>query len=99
MLSHLLSVLSLIVLTIDALPSPGTLQQVTNFGPNPTKASLWVYVPKALSPKPALIVAIHYCTGTAQNYFKNTKYGTLAEKYGYIVVYPSSPNSGTCWDE
>jgi poly(3-hydroxybutyrate) depolymerase len=23
---------------------------------------------------------------------------TLAEQYGFIVVYPSSPHSGTCWD-
>jgi acetylxylan esterase len=82
-----------------ALPSPGVLTQIpTTSFTNPSKAGFWIYVPKNLAPKPALLVAIHYCTGTAEAYFKNSPYGNLAEKYGYIVVYPSSPNSGTCWD-
>jgi len=96
--SLLLILLSLIALHVNALPSPGSLQQITNFGSNPTNTGFYIYVPKNLSTKPALLVAIHYCTGTAQAYFQRTQYKNLAEKYGYIIIYPSSPHSGTCWD-
>lgn len=40
----------------------------------------------------------HYCTGTAQAYYSGSPYATLAEQYGFIVIYPESPHSGTCWD-
>lgn len=37
-------------------------------------------------------------TGTAQAYYQGTPYAQLAEQHGFIVIYPSSPYSGTCWD-
>lgn len=43
-------------------------------------------------------VAIHYCTGSAQAYFTGSPYKGLADKNGFIVIYPESPYSGTCWD-
>jgi acetylxylan esterase len=79
-------------------PTPGSLSQVTNFGTAPTKAGFYIYVPKKLAASPGIIVAIHYCTGTAQAYFNGSPYKTLSEQYGFIVIYPSSPHSGTCWD-
>lgn len=79
-------------------PTPGTLSQVTSFGTAPTKAGFYIYVPKKLAASPGIIVAIHYCTGTAQAYYTGSPYATLAEQYGFVVIYPSSPNSGTCWD-
>lgn len=78
--------------------TPGTLTQVTSFGNAPTNAGFFIYVPKQLATSPGIIVAIHYCTGTAQAYYDGSPYHTLAEKYGFIVIYPSSPHSGTCWD-
>ncbi|KAJ7191859.1 carbohydrate esterase family 1 and carbohydrate-binding module family 1 protein [Mycena pura] len=75
-----------------------TLQQVTNFGSNPTKVGMFVYKPTTVQTKPAVIVAIHYCTGTAQAYFSGSPYAQLADQFGFIVIYPSSPNAGTCWD-
>jgi acetylxylan esterase len=78
--------------------SPGSLQQVTNFGTQPTAAGFYIYVPNKLAASPGVVVAIHYCTGTAQAYYSGSPYHTLAEQYGFIVIYPSSPHSGTCWD-
>jgi acetylxylan esterase len=78
-------------------PIPGSLSQVTDFTA-PTKAGFYIYEPKKLAASPGVIVAIHYCTGTAQAYFDNTPYATLSEEYGFIVIYPSSPHEGTCWD-
>jgi acetylxylan esterase len=78
-------------------PTPGSLSHVTDFTA-PTKAGFYIYEPKKLAASPGIIVAIHYCTGTAQAYFDNTPYATLSEQYGFIVIYPSSPHEGTCWD-
>lgn len=78
--------------------TPGTLSQVTSFGTQPTKAGFYIYVPKKLAASPGVIVAIHFCTGSAQAYYNGSPYKTLSEQYGFIVIYPSSPHSGTCWD-
>lgn len=77
--------------------TPGTLSQVTSFDA-PTKAGFYIYVPKKLAKSPGVIVAIHYCTGSAQAYYNGSPYKTLSEQYGFIVIYPSSPHQGTCWD-
>ncbi|OAL50274.1 alpha/beta-hydrolase [Pyrenochaeta sp. DS3sAY3a] len=79
-------------------PTPGSLSQVTSFGNAPTKAAFYIYVPKKLAASPGIIVAVHYCTGTAQAYFSGSPYKGLSDQYGFIVIYPSSPHSGTCWD-
>jgi acetylxylan esterase len=75
-----------------------SLTQVTNFGANTSGTKMYIYVPAKLAAKPPIIVAIHYCTGTAQAYYSGTPYAQLAEQYGFIVIYPESPYSGTCWD-
>jgi acetylxylan esterase len=79
-------------------PIPGSLSQVTSFGNAPTKAGFYIYVPKKLAASPGIIVAVHYCTGSAQAYYNGSPYKTLAEQYGFIVIYPNSPHSGSCWD-
>ncbi|KAF2005071.1 carbohydrate esterase family 1 protein [Amniculicola lignicola CBS 123094] len=97
--SSLLSLSSALALDArQAKPTPGNLVQVTNFGTAPTKAAFWIYVPKKLAEVPGIVVAVHYCTGTAQQYYSGSPYKTLSEQYGFIVIYPSSPHSGTCWD-
>ncbi|KAK7914117.1 alpha/beta-hydrolase [Apiospora marii] len=87
-------------LTPRAAAGPqSTLQQVTDLYPDPTgKAKMYVYVPSQLAPKPAIIVALHYCAGTAEAYFAGSPYAQLADAKGFVVVYPESPHQGTCWD-
>lgn len=74
------------------------LQQITNFGSNPSGAKMFVHVPNNLPSNPAIVVAIHHCQGTAQSYYQNTPYAQLSDQKGFIVIYPESPYSGTCWD-
>ncbi|KAJ8455455.1 hypothetical protein ONZ45_g18942 [Pleurotus djamor] len=81
---------------VNALSS--TLQEVTNFGANPTGVRMFLYKPTALANPPPLIIASHYCTGTAQAYFQGTQYAQLADNHGFIVIYPHAPDSGGCWD-
>ncbi|GAB1517241.1 hypothetical protein RhiTH_000285 [Rhizoctonia solani] len=76
----------------------GVLTKITDFGSNPTSVENFVYVPTKLRSKPALLAAIHYCTGTADAYYSGTQYKQLADQYGFIVLYPDAPDSGGCWD-
>ncbi|GAB1218505.1 hypothetical protein ATERTT37_007761 [Aspergillus terreus] len=80
------------------LPRAGSLEQVTDFGDNPTNVGMYIYVPNNLASSPGIVVAIHYCTGTAEAYYTGSPYAQLAEQYGFIVIYPQSPYEGTCWD-
>ncbi|KAL3423278.1 PHB depolymerase family esterase [Phlyctema vagabunda] len=89
-------VLGMLAATASVLAA--SLQQVTSFGSNPTGAQMYIYVPDKLASNPAIIVAIHYCSGTAQAYYSGTQYARLAEQYGYIVIYPDAPASDGCWD-
>ncbi|KAM5543202.1 hypothetical protein V8D89_003076 [Ganoderma adspersum] len=82
---------------LSSIPA-STLFQISNFGSNPNNIGMFVYKPKNVAAKPPLIVASHYCSGTAQAYFTGSKFAQLAETYGYVVLYPNSPHSGTCWD-
>jgi len=40
------------------LGSCATLQAVTNWGANPTKINMYIYVPDKVAAKPAVIVAV-----------------------------------------
>ncbi|RKL12182.1 putative acetylxylan esterase A [Fusarium oxysporum] len=86
------------VLGAEVVPR-GQLKEVTSYGNNPTGTKMFLYVPKNLKSNPAVVVALHYCTGTAQAYYQGTKWASNAEKYGFIVVYPQTPYTpGNCWD-
>ncbi|KAF2433455.1 putative acetyl xylan esterase [Tothia fuscella] len=97
----LLSLLSFLTIhhIFGAQIPPGQLTQITSDTYATSKGPKFhLYVPRNLSKHPALVVAIHYCTGTGPAYFKNSPYGKLAEQYGFIAIYPTSPHNGTCWD-
>jgi acetylxylan esterase len=60
----------------------------------------YVYVPDRVVTNPPLVVVLHSCQSSAQSYFQNSKipWRQGSDRKGYITVWPSSPNSGTCWD-
>jgi acetylxylan esterase len=82
-----------------ALPAPAaTLRQVTSFGPDPAGLRMYLYVPPRVRPHPAVVVVMHYCTGSGPAMFARTEFATLADRYGFIVIYPSAPRPGHCFD-
>lgn len=87
-------------LTAAAPASAASLQRVNSFGNNPSNLNMYVYVPDNVDPNPALLVAVHYCTGTAQAYFSGmaADFVAGANKYGYVVVFPEATRSGQCFD-
>jgi len=85
-------------LTFAAPASAATLTEVTNFGTNPSNLRMYLYVPDRVAPRPAILVAMHYCTGTGPAFYSGTQYASLADRYGYIVIYPSVTRSSQCFD-
>lgn len=85
-----------------AAAQAASLEQVADFGDNASGTKMYIYVPDAVAANSSsnvpVVVAIHYCTGTAAAYYSGTPYASLADSYGFIVIYPESPYSGGCWD-
>lgn len=73
--------------TVQAIGA-GTFSEVTNFGGNDGGLKMFKYVP---SPAPAanapLVVAMHACTQTANNY-QDSGWNELADRWGFYVLYP-----------
>ncbi|GAA3274069.1 hypothetical protein GCM10020218_019450 [Dactylosporangium vinaceum] len=76
------------------------LTRVTGFGNNPTNLNMYIYVPASVAPRPALLVLVHYCSGSASGIFNGNghDYVTAADRYGYIIVVPEATRSGSCFD-
>jgi acetylxylan esterase len=76
------------------------LTRVTGFGSNPTNLNMYVYVPNTVAPRPALLLLVHYCSGSAGGIFNGNgkDYATAADRYGYVVVVPEATRSGSCFD-
>ncbi|MFE6619860.1 PHB depolymerase family esterase [Streptomyces sp. NPDC057740] len=81
----------------DVVPT-ATLTEVTDFGTNPSNLRMYVYVPDTVTAAPAVLVAVHWCTGSGPDMYHGTEYDTLADQYGFIVLYPSVTRSSKCFD-
>ena len=81
-----------------ALSPSSTTVGVAAFGANPSGLSMDVYVPPHVRPNPAIVVALHWCQGTGQQFYEGTDFAILADKYGFLVIYPTTPRFGGCWD-
>ncbi|MEV1289687.1 PHB depolymerase family esterase [Micromonospora sp. NPDC049679] len=78
--------------------SAAALTEVTNFGTNPGNLRMHLYVPDRVAARPAIVVAVHYCTGSGPAFHSGTQFASLADRYGFIVIYPSATRSGQCFD-
>ncbi|HEY6787917.1 MAG TPA: PHB depolymerase family esterase, partial [Trebonia sp.] len=75
-----------------------SLVQVTNFGSDPSNNLMYIYVPANVRPDPPILMALHQCTGTGPGFYSSTAFASLADEYGFIVIYPDANRSGQCWD-
>jgi acetylxylan esterase len=75
-----------------------SLVQVTNFGNNPSNLQMYIYVPSSVQANPPILLALHQCTGSGPGFYSGTSFASLADQYGFIVIYPSVTRSGSCWD-
>ena len=89
---------TLLVASLVGLSSAQAPTQITAFNAGPTKLRMYAYVPKTLAKPAPIVVAVHHCQGSATGYAQSTKYQPLADKHGFIVIYPNSKSSGGCFD-
>ncbi|GGU78096.1 extracellular catalytic domain type 1 short-chain-length polyhydroxyalkanoate depolymerase [Lentzea flava] len=78
-----------------------SLVEVTNFGNNPGRMRMHVYVPDTRPAKPAIVVAMHGCGGSGPGFYAGSEFASLANRYGFIVIYPSAQQEagfGKCFD-
>jgi poly(hydroxyalkanoate) depolymerase family esterase len=95
-----LGVLGLAAAALSTAPAAqaASLVSVPSFGSNPGGLGMSVFVPDQLPTRPAVLVAVHYCTGSAQAMYNGSQFDELATRYGYIVIYPQANRSGSCFD-
>ncbi|MCD9879911.1 extracellular catalytic domain type 1 short-chain-length polyhydroxyalkanoate depolymerase [Streptomyces guryensis] len=80
-----------------AVPT-ATLTEVTGFGTNPSNLQMYLYVPDSVTAHPAVVVAVHYCTGSGPAMYNGTEWAQLADTYGFVVIYPSVTRASKCFD-
>ena len=67
---------------------PTRLRELTGFGANPGNLRMFAYAPSQLPPGAPLVIALHGCTQTADEYDYGTGWSSLADKLGFAVIYP-----------
>ena len=86
--------------TFDA-DTPGTFSTHT-FSNSAGQRQYKLYVPAVYKSEPLpLIVMLHGCTQNADDFAAGTRMNEMAERHGFIVVYPNqsqAANPSTCWN-
>ncbi|MEV0531031.1 PHB depolymerase family esterase [Kitasatospora sp. NPDC050463] len=87
-------------LSLQAAPqaAAASLTQITNFGTNPTGLLMHLYVPNNVKANPPILLALHGCQGNGPYMYSSTDFASLADRYGFLVIYPSTNPNGSCWD-
>ncbi|KAK6498233.1 hypothetical protein TWF506_004472 [Arthrobotrys conoides] len=85
-----------ILVGLSASAHGASLTTVTGWGSNPAGIQMNIYVPDTLPANPAIILALHQCGGSGQQFYGVTSLPYWANQYGYILIFPSS--NGYCWD-
>ena len=77
------------------------LVDLAEFGTNPGALSAHVHVPAQLAKRPALVVVLHGCTQTAAEYDQGSGWSRLADRYGFVLLYPQQDranNANLCFN-
>jgi len=94
---QILSTLSVLA-GLMAIGSGQSITKVNDFNASPTKLGMYVYVPSNLKTPAPIVVAVHHCQGSAQQYSSESGLLPLAGQRGFIVIFPNSKSGGGCFD-
>lgn len=85
----------------DEVQVPGTFERHGFSNPAGTRAyKLYVPARQTDAPRPMLVM-LHGCTQSADDFALGTQMNRLADRHGFLVVYPeqaSHANPSTCWN-
>ena len=87
----------------NALAASSALSTLADVVPrygNPGDLGMKVYVPAKLARRPALVVVLHGCDQTAAEYDRGSGWSMLAERAGFVLLYPeqkASNNAKNCF--
>ncbi len=86
---------------LDASPPCARFEERTHGGALGSR-SYKLYVPGSYDGTPrALVVMLHGCTQSPDDFARGTRMNTLAEEHGFLVAYPAqsqSANASKCWN-
>lgn len=83
-----------------AIEAPGSFQ-AHEFSNAIGSRAYKLYVPLRAVERPPLVVMLHGCTQSADDFAAGTQMNRLAEEHGFLVVYPEQPghaNMSKCWN-
>ncbi len=97
---------ALLVIVAGPFLAPGSaaaasLVQVTGFGTNPGNLGMYAYLPDTLPSGAPLVVALHGCTQSANDYFGHSGWPKFADTYGFALVFAqttSANNANSCFN-
>lgn len=93
-----LAVLAAMYLTVSSTPSAhantSSLTQVSNFGSNPGSLNMYGYRPTSAPASGApLVLALHGCTQSANDYYTNSGWPKMADAYGFDMIFAEQPSA------
>jgi poly(hydroxyalkanoate) depolymerase family esterase len=81
---------------------PGALFETRSIAAGQGHRSYKLYIPgRALAEPRSLLIMLHGCTQTPEDFAAGTRMNELAEQNGFIVAYPAQPksaNPSACWN-
>ncbi len=83
----------LTILSFSAHAELNKLTEVTDFGSNPGSLKMYKYVPENVKSPTPMVVAIHACTQNAEMYNDENDWALMADRYGFIVMFPETNTS------
>jgi poly(hydroxyalkanoate) depolymerase family esterase len=69
------------------------LGEIRNFGSNPGALRMFAYRPSQVPAECALVVVLHGCAQTAAGYDLGAGWSTLADRYGFALLFPEQQRS------
>lgn len=80
-----------------SMAGAATPEASTRIASESCSLGMQVHVPAQLPESAALVVALHGCTQSAAEYAEQAGWNQLADRYGFVVVYPEQPSCANPW--
>ena len=94
--------LGIILLFLSSqLKGQNHLVEISNFGNNRGNLKMLTHTPKNIKPKVPLVIALHGCGQTAEEFAIQSGWNTLSSSKGFMVIYPEQKvenNINSCFN-